>query len=52
MKGQEEELRVAKEKYEKETQLNKRLDESLQIVQKDIIESKRKQSGTGGIISG
>jgi coiled-coil domain-containing protein 63/114 len=52
MKGQEEELKAAKEKLEKETQLNKRLDESLQIVQKEIIESKRKQSGTGGIISG
>lgn len=52
VKGQEDELRTIKDKLEKETALNKQLDESLQIVQKEIIEQKRKQSGTGGIMSG
>lgn len=42
---------MVKEKLEKESQLNKQLDESLQIVQKEIIEQKRKQSGTVGLIS-
>ena len=52
VKAQEDELRSIKEKLEKEAALNKQLDESLQVVQKEIIEQKRKQSGTGGIVTG
>jgi chromosome segregation ATPase len=52
VREQEEELRQVKEKLEKETALNKQLDESLHIVQREIIEQKRRQSGTAGLVSG
>lgn len=52
VREQEEELRQVKEKLEKETTLNKQLDESLHIVQREIIEQKRRQSGTAGLVSG